>query len=61
MTNPEPPIALELDSGWVVERVNFHTCGTSRDGYWGAHEPGCGTIPICEAWQWMTYDANEAD
>lgn len=33
-------------NGWLFEYVNEHTCGTGRDGYFGAHEPGCGTVPI---------------
>lgn len=35
-----------VENGWLVEHVNEHTCGTGRDGYYGAHEPGCGTVPI---------------
>lgn len=35
-----------VENGWLVEVVNEHTCGTGEDGYYGAHEPGCGTLPI---------------
>lgn len=38
---------LAIESGWLVEVVNHHTCGTGPNGYYGAHEPGCGSIPIC--------------
>lgn len=40
----EPKYGVE--NGWLFEYVNEHTCGTGRDGYFGAHEPGCGTVPI---------------
>ena len=33
---------------WLVEVVNEHTCGTARDGYYGAIEPGCGQVPIAK-------------
>jgi hypothetical protein len=33
-----------IDSGWLVEVVNEHTCGAG-DGMYG-HEPGCGLIPV---------------
>lgn len=35
-----------LEGDWLVEVVNKHTCGTGPDGYYGAHEPGCGSIPV---------------
>lgn len=35
-----------IENGWLVEVVNEHTCGTGRDGHYGAHEPGCGRVPI---------------
>lgn len=37
-----------IDSGWLVEVVNEHTCGTAAGGYYGAHEPGCGLVPIAK-------------
>jgi hypothetical protein len=43
----------DLDAGnvsvhgdWLVLAVNEHTCGTSSGGYYGMHEPGCGTVPL---------------
>lgn len=35
-----------IDGEWLVEVVNEHTCGTARGGYYGAHEPGCGMVPV---------------
>lgn len=35
-----------VENGWLVELVNEHTCGTAAGGYYGAHEPGCGMIPL---------------
>lgn len=35
-----------IEGDWLVEVVNKHTCGTGPDGYYGAHEPGCGSIPV---------------
>lgn len=49
---------LYIEAGWVVERVGYHTCGTGRDGYYGAHEPGCGSVPVMPAWQWFTFVAS---
>lgn len=40
----EPTYAI--DGGWLVEVVNEHTCGTAASGYYGAHEPGCGMVPV---------------
>lgn len=42
---------LELVSGWVVEVIDDCTCSS----HFGAHEPYCGTEPVMEAWQWMTF------
>jgi hypothetical protein len=39
---------LTITSGWLVEEVDEHTCGTDRDGYYGHHEPSCGQIPVME-------------
>jgi hypothetical protein len=36
------------DSGWLVEQVDQHTCGTGPNGHYGHHEPGCGLIPLVE-------------
>lgn len=35
-----------VEGEWLVERTGEHTCGTGRGGHYGAHEPGCGVIPI---------------
>lgn len=35
-----------VTNGWLFEYVDEHTCGTARDGHYGAHEPGCGQVPI---------------
>ncbi len=32
--------------GWFGQAVNYHTCGTGSSGHYGAHEPGCGFIPM---------------
>jgi hypothetical protein len=39
---------LTITSGWLVEEVDEHTCGTDRDGYYGHHEPGYGQIPVMQ-------------
>lgn len=39
-------VKYAIDSGWLVEVVNRHTCGTDEGGYYGAHEPGCGSVPV---------------
>lgn len=36
---------LRVEGHWLVREVDHHTCGTSPDGYYGAHEPGCGLVP----------------
>ena len=36
---------LELDGDWLIEVVNYHTCGAGP-GSGAGHEPGCGTIPV---------------
>lgn len=49
MIEPNPGCgapAYAVESGWLVEVVNEHTCGTARDGHFGAHEPGCGLVPV---------------
>lgn len=35
-----------IENGWLVEYVGHHTCGTGLSGYYGAHEPGCGLVPV---------------
>lgn len=37
--------ALRIEEHWLVREVNEHTCGTGPNGYYGAHEPGCGLVP----------------
>lgn len=39
---------LVIDGGWLCEVANKHTCGTAASGYYGAHEPGCGLVPIAD-------------
>lgn len=39
---------LIVDSGWLVEEVDEHTCGTDPSGHYGQHEPGCGLIPAVQ-------------
>ena len=39
-------MSFSIEGHWLVEYVNEHTCGTGRDGYYGAHERGCGTVPV---------------
>lgn len=34
---------------WISEDVGEHTCGTAKDGHYGAHQPGCGLEPLVEA------------
>lgn len=44
--NEQAAVEYAVDSGWLVEVVNEHTCGTAAGGYYGAHEPGCGMVPV---------------
>lgn len=37
-----------IENGWLVEYVDRNTCGTGENG---AHEPGCGTVPIADLWR----------
>ena len=36
---------LEGEGDWLIEVVNYHTCGAGP-GSGAGHEPGCGTIPV---------------
>lgn len=44
---------IGIENGWLVEYVDKHTCGTGKNGYYGQHEPGCGTVPLFDLWQVM--------
>lgn len=47
MTEQDPEqVQYVIANGWLCEAVNAHTCGTARGGYYGAHEPGCGLMPV---------------
>lgn len=46
-------------NGWLVEIVDYHTCGTGPNGHYGTHEPGCGQIPIGKVEDLLT-DASRA-
>jgi hypothetical protein len=53
MTADRPDTGLDVaapqyavENGWLVEVVNGHTCGTGAGGHYGAHEPGCGLVPV---------------
>lgn len=39
------PIKERIDSGWLVEEVDEHTCGGPVNGM---HEPGCGLVPLVD-------------
>lgn len=47
-----------IENGWLVEVVNEHTCGTGPGGHYGAHEPGCGMVPVARVEDLL---ANRAD
>lgn len=36
---------VRIEGTWLVRDVGKHTCGTAMGGHYGAHEPGCGTVP----------------
>lgn len=36
---------LEIEGEWLVEVVDYHTCGAGP-GSGAGHEPGCGSIPV---------------
>lgn len=40
--------AEAIDGRWLVEVHDHHTCGTGEGGHYGAHEPGCGTVPLLD-------------
>lgn len=44
MTTDTNPACPECHGTGEVE-VEGHTCGTGPEGYYGAHEPGCGSEP----------------
>ena len=56
---PEPS-TFSIEGHWLVEHVNEHTCGTGKDGYYGAHEPGCGTLPVQDLAQMDGWDEHVA-
>ena len=37
---------FQIVNGWLTEQAGEHTCGTVDGGYYGTHEPGCGTVPL---------------
>lgn len=37
----------EITGYGLIAYVGGHTCGTSPDGHFGAHEPWCGWEPVC--------------
>jgi len=39
-------VRYAIVDGWLVEDVGEHTCGTGPSGYYGAHEAGCGLVPM---------------
>lgn len=39
---------LRIEGTWLVREVNEHTCGTAKGGHYGAHEPGCGLVPVLD-------------
>lgn len=41
-------VRYAIVDGWLVEDVGEHTCGTGPSGYYGAHEAGCGLVPMVE-------------
>lgn len=38
--------SLHVVGDYLVEEVGYHTCGTGEGGHYGAHEPGCGYMPV---------------
>jgi hypothetical protein len=38
---------LAIENGWLVQRLNYHTCG-AREGGHCLNEPGCGSSPVAE-------------
>lgn len=39
-------IETRIDGDWLVDVHQHHTCGTGPNGHYGAHEPGCGEVPV---------------
>lgn len=50
---------LVIENGWLVEVVDQHTCGTGEGGHYGAHEPGCGRVPVFDIAAAMVRDQDE--
>lgn len=46
---------------WLAVDVGEHTCGTGRDGHYGAHEPGCGLEPVAKIADLLAADSRAAD
>ncbi|QAY70015.1 hypothetical protein [Xylanimonas protaetiae] len=42
----ETPAEMSIEGTWLVEAVDGCTCGVGPHGYYGAHEPGCGSVPL---------------
>lgn len=58
--DPPEPTEYVIENGWLCEVANEHTCGTAKDGYYGAHEPGCGLIPIADITPLIERERREA-
>ena len=50
---------LLIENGWLVEITHAHTCGTGTVGHYGAHEPGCGRVPVFDIAAAMVRDQDE--
>lgn len=47
LAGPDPS-RMRVEGDWLVQEVDEHTCGTGPGGHYGAHEPGCGLVPVLD-------------
>jgi hypothetical protein len=48
MSEPCCEGSLREAYGWLVEEHTHCTCGAGPNGYYGAHEQGCGLVPLAD-------------
>ncbi len=41
-------VETRIEGTWLVDAHPHHTCDTGESGHYGAHEPGCGLVPVVD-------------
>ena len=60
----QPLVNPAIENGWLVERLDEHTCAGSSTEWPYAHEPGCGSSPVLNLSGldgWQECDREHAD